>query len=55
MVNAENIEIEDYRYALDTVQRLNHPNCGMTLDLGHLWLSACCYSHDYLDAVRWNC
>ncbi len=52
MVNVENIEIEDYRYALDAVQRLNHPNCGMTLDLGHLWLSACYYSYDYLSAVR---
>lgn len=51
MVNVENIEVEDYRYALDAVKELNHPNCGMTLDLGHLWLSASYLGYDYLDAV----
>ena len=54
MVNVENIEVEDYRYALDAVKELNHPNCGMTLDLGHLWLSANYFGYDYLDAVS-NC
>lgn len=52
MVNVENIEVEDYRYALDAVRQMDHPNCGMTLDLGHLWLSANYFSYDYLDAVR---
>lgn len=51
-VNVENIEVEDYRYALEAVCRLDHPNCGMTLDLGHLWLSANYFGYDYLEAVR---
>lgn len=51
MVNVENIEVEDYRYGLDAVKELNHPNCGMTLDLGHLWLSANYFGYDYLAAV----
>lgn len=51
-VNIENIEVEDYRYALEAVQALDHPNCGMTLDLGHLWLSANHLGYDYLPAVE---
>ncbi len=51
-LNVENIEVEDYRYGLDAVRALDHPNCGMTLDLGHLWLSANHFGYDYLDAVR---
>ena len=50
-VNIENIEVEDVRYALDAVKALDHPNCGMTLDLGHLWLSANYFGYDYLPAV----
>lgn len=51
-VNIENVEVEDVRYALEAVQALDHPNCGMTLDLGHLWLSAKHFGYDYLPAVR---
>ncbi len=51
-VNVENIEVEDYRYALDTVAALGHPNCGMTLDLGHLWIAANRFHFDYLEAVE---
>ena len=51
LVNVENIEVEDYRYALEAVCRTDHPNCGMTLDLGHLWLSANYFGYDFLDAV----
>lgn len=50
-VNVENVEVEDFRYGLDAVKVLDHPNCGMTLDLGHLWLSANYFGYDYLDAV----
>lgn len=50
-VNVENIEVEDYGYALEAVRTLDHPNCGMTLDLGHLWLSANYFGYDYLEAV----
>ena len=50
-VNIENVEVEDVRYALDAVKALDHPNCGMTLDLGHLWLSAHYFGYDYLPAV----
>lgn len=51
-VNVENVEVEDCRYALEAVLALDHPNCGMTLDLGHLWLSANYFGYDYLDMVR---
>lgn len=51
-VNIENIEVEDYRPALEAVRQLNHPNCGMTLDLGHLWLSARQFGYEYLPAVE---
>lgn len=50
-VNVENIEVEDFRYGLEAVRTLDHPNCGMTLDLGHLWLSSNYFGYDYLDAV----
>ena len=52
MVNLENIEVEDVRYALDAVEALTPDGCGMTLDLGHLWISANYYGYDYLPAVR---
>ncbi|MGM9669829.1 MAG: sugar phosphate isomerase/epimerase family protein [Faecousia sp.] len=51
-INVENIEVEDYCHALQAVKRIHHPNLGMTLDLGHLWLSANYFGYDYLDAVR---
>lgn len=51
-INIENIEVEDARYAIDAVRRLDHPNCGMTLDLGHLYISACHYGYDFLETVR---
>ncbi len=51
-VNVENIEVEDYRWTLEAVCALDHPNCGMTLDLGHLWLSANAFGYDYIQAVR---
>lgn len=51
-VNVENVEVEDCRYALEAVQELDHPNCGMTLDLGHLWLSANYFHYDALETVR---
>lgn len=51
-INIENIEVEDYVHALNAVKTLNHPNVGMTLDLGHLWLSSRFFGYDYLEAVR---
>lgn len=51
-INVENIEVEDVRYALEAVQKIGHPNCGMTLDLGHLYLSSRYFGYDFLDAVR---
>ncbi len=51
-LNVENVEIEDVRYALEAVVALDHPNVGMTLDLGHLWLSANYFHYDYLEAVK---
>lgn len=51
-VNIENVEVEHYRWALEAVKLLNHPNCGMTLDLGHLWIAAHYFGFDYLPAVE---
>lgn len=51
-INIENIEVEDYRYALDAVKKTAHPNVGMTLDLGHLFISSNYFGYDYLQAVR---
>ena len=51
-VNIENVEVEDIRWALEAVKKLNHPNCGMTLDLGHLWIASRYFGFDYLSAVE---
>lgn len=51
-LNVENVEVEDTRYALDAVTALSHPNVGMTLDLGHLWLSANYFHYGYLETVE---
>jgi len=51
-VNVENIEVEDCRYALQAVKDIDHPNVGMTLDLGHLFISSRYFGFDYLDMVR---
>jgi sugar phosphate isomerase/epimerase len=34
------------------VQAVNHPNFGLTLDFGHLFLAANCCGFDYLEAIR---
>jgi len=52
MLNVENIEVEDYRYALDAIREIDHPNVGMTLDLGHMWISSRYYHYDALEGVR---
>ncbi|MDO5399607.1 MAG: sugar phosphate isomerase/epimerase family protein [Eubacteriales bacterium] len=51
-LNVENVEIDDYRYALDFVSGLGHESCAMTLDLGHLWIAANRFGFDYVQAVR---
>lgn len=48
----ENIEVEDYRRVVEMVQRMDHPNFQMTLDVGHLYLAANYFGHPYLDAVK---
>lgn len=48
----ENIEVEHYRRVIEMVQRMNHPNFKMTLDVGHLYLAANYYGHPYLEAVE---
>lgn len=52
MVNIENIEVERCHYALEAVKEIAHPNCAMTLDLGHLWLSANYFGYDFMAAVK---
>lgn len=48
----ENIEIEHAQKTLDFVRQASHPNMGMTLDLGHLYLSAQHFQYDYLEMVE---
>ena len=51
-VNIENVEVEHICWALEAVKELNHPNCGMTLDLGHLWIASHYFGFDYLPSVE---
>ncbi|MCL2831972.1 MAG: sugar phosphate isomerase/epimerase [Treponema sp.] len=48
----ENIEIEHYKPVLDTVRQINHPNLGMVLDTGHLFLASGYYGFSFEDAVK---
>ncbi len=48
----ENIETAHYQPVLEMVKKANHPNFGMTLDIGHLNLSTRFYGQSFEDAVR---
>lgn len=37
---------------LAQIERIGRPNVGLTLDLGHLFLSSSCFGFDYLGALR---
>ncbi|MFV0529023.1 MAG: sugar phosphate isomerase/epimerase family protein [Lachnospiraceae bacterium] len=51
-ISVENIEIEHALKALAFVKKAGHPNLGMTLDLGHLYISAVHFQYSYLEAVK---
>lgn len=51
-VHIENIEVEYADKALDMILRIGHPNIGMTLDIGHLLLSANYFGYDMMAFVR---
>ena len=51
-LSIENIEVEYAKKAADFVRAANHPNLGMTLDLGHLFLSATHFGYDFMETVR---
>jgi sugar phosphate isomerase/epimerase len=51
-INIENIEIEYASKAAEFVRAVNHPNLGMTLDLGHLFLSATHFGYDFMETVK---
>lgn len=51
-LSIENIEIEIADKTADFVRAVGHPNLGMTLDLGHLYLSAKHFGYDFLETVR---
>jgi sugar phosphate isomerase/epimerase len=51
-LSVENIEVEIAQKTADFVRAVNHPNLGMTLDLGHLYLSAKHFGYDYLETVK---
>jgi Sugar phosphate isomerases/epimerases len=51
-LNVENIEVEYAYKAAEFVRTVNHPNLGMTLDLGHLFLSSRYFGYDFMESVR---
>lgn len=51
-LSIENIEVEHADKAADFLRAVNHPNLGMTLDLGHLYLSALHFGYDFMETVR---
>lgn len=51
-INIENIETERIEPLLLLLHDLCHDNVGMTVDLGHLYLSAQYFGYDFLEAVR---
>lgn len=48
----ENIEIEDYRLALDFVQSVDRRNLQFALDTGHLFLSCGYFGQDFFEALQ---
>lgn len=50
-LSIENIEVEYVYKTADFVRAVNHSNLGMTLDLGHLFLSANYFGYDFMSAV----
>jgi sugar phosphate isomerase/epimerase len=52
LVGIENIEVERMEPVVECVRRLNRPNVGMTLDIGHARLAAAYFRVDCLEAVR---
>ena len=52
LIAIENIEVEDYRYVIDIIEKINHPNFKMTLDVGHLFLSCNYFDQDFKKAVE---
>lgn len=51
-ITIENIETEQIGKVSDFVRLLGHENAGMTVDLGHLWLSSRYFGYDYMEALR---
>jgi len=52
LVCVENIEIETVSKVVEFISRVSHPAVWMTLDLGHAYLSANHYGHDFLESVK---
>lgn len=51
-IGIENIEVERLAPVLEFVRRVDHPNVGLTFDVGHAFLAARYFGFDYLEAVR---
>lgn len=51
-LSIENIEVEIAEKTAEFVRAVDHPNLGMTLDLGHLYLSANHFGYDFLETVK---
>jgi sugar phosphate isomerase/epimerase len=48
----ENIEVEQIEPVVECVRRINRPSVGMTLDIGHAYLSAAYFRIEFLEAIR---
>ena len=51
-IGLENIEIEHYKPAFNAVRKINHPNLGVVLDTGHLFIASKYYGFSFEDAVK---
>jgi sugar phosphate isomerase/epimerase len=52
VIGVENIEVERIDPAVECVRRLNRPNVGLTLDVGHAHLAAAYFRFDFLEGIR---
>jgi sugar phosphate isomerase/epimerase len=52
VIGVENIEVERMEPVVECVRRLNRPNVGMTLDVGHAHLAAVYFRFDFLAGIR---
>ena len=52
LLGIENIEVERVDPVIEFVRRLDRPNVGMTLDVGHAFLASAYFRFDFFEAIR---